>query len=325
MTATKRKKKTAHTVPYGEVIDPDTDAVIKDPDQQEVIDKIILDYYYIGIGFKGIANTLNNEGIPTARGRKWYASTVKKVWDATTNGRVKRVMRDYEKAQQEAADAFAASPEGMETAAMVEKARREEDPEHQFKTKDYFFTDGATTYDKETGELTSHLVGISKKSWDKMKAEQKAAEDAYKTLTFKQRADRHEFRDPVRAGFGKSCEGVDDAVTRGAERVGEEFNYWLDAIKGQLTSKQQATIKRKLRVAAKHLLAELAIQHQLALHYQQERDWVLEVTKLTMETVRMAREGAREKPPAKANGVGEGAREDTATVPTAKSPLPEVA
>ncbi len=119
-------KRTAQTIKYGWVIDPDTDAVIEDRKQQAVIDQIIRDHYVLGIGFKGIADTLNAEGIPTAKRGKWHPSTVSNIWNNDTNRRVDSVMKADEKARQEEAEAHAASPEGKAWAEML----RQQEPEY---------------------------------------------------------------------------------------------------------------------------------------------------------------------------------------------------
>ncbi len=270
------KKKTAQTVPYGVIIDPDTGDVIDAPEQQKVIDRIVRDYWQ-GYGFKMIADMLNDDGVPSARGKKWHPAAVRNVWGAVDNNRMARISKDDEVAAKEAKRAVEASPE-------VIAFRQRHDADHQFAEKG-FYDEQISDINTATGESTggTHCWN-DKAKWDQCVeqdavrlAEYKASEDAYLALTDKERADLHNFEEPLEAAYGVKvtayCKGhVDEVVKRETDRLGEELRYWIKAITGGLDNKQAGGIKKKLTFNFNKILEQCAIQRQMTLHYHQEFD-----------------------------------------------------
>lgn len=275
MTSTKQ---TARTIPYGSIKDPDTGEVVEDPGQQAIIDRIIRERVY-EVSFQGIANTLNDEEIPPARGGKWHGSAVKNIWDVVPMARFERILEEDEKKEE-----AAKKVELAKAKAAQEERERLLSPEHQFKTRSYYI-EQTSEINTATGEVGGHTERWDdKEKWDnyqtrdaeqlaRSKALSKAMHDEYMALTDKERADLHTFNRPFKTGFGGSLQKVDEVVQQETERVGEEINAIIDEIK------DQSGVKRRLRNALKLLLAELAIQRQFALHYHQERDKAREAGK----------------------------------------------
>lgn len=254
---TSKKKSTPRTVRYGYKLDGRTGAVTKDADQQLIIDRIVLEHWD-DFSFAMIASGLTADGIKApGGGDKWHGSSVERVWDRVTNGQMKRIERQDEKEKKAEREAFHASEAGQ----MAEELRRRQKPEVQLERKGYV-------------EMDKGIEGtrtFTKPEWDLFEERRLAEEQAYKDLTRRQRADAHRWRNPGRYEAGKSLEGVDQVVMRQANKAGDEANYWLDKLVKD-AGEHQSTFKRKIRVAVKLLIEELAIARQTALHFQQRAE-----------------------------------------------------
>lgn len=255
-----QKKATPRTVRYG--YKPD---MTKDADQQLTIDYITRQYQG-GFSYAMIADDLNEQGVPSARGGSWASQTVANVFGKVTMERVARLDRE-DKAAQAQKDAEAAP-------AQAER-ERQLSPEHQFETRGYYVDQG-TILDPYTGDVEgSDVKWTDKAKYDNYKArddlmgaarvaKSKAMDDAYLALTAKERADLHNFDLPWRTRPGQSRERVDEVVEKVTAPLREEADHWCDQIA------DQPTVKRGVRRAITTLLAELAIQRQATLHYHGE-------------------------------------------------------
>ncbi len=73
-----RGEKTGGHVPYGYVLAADGKTLIEDEKEQEVIKRIV-ELRKMGMGFRKIAQTINEDGIATKNGKEWKDMTVKRV------------------------------------------------------------------------------------------------------------------------------------------------------------------------------------------------------------------------------------------------------
>lgn len=69
--------------PYG--YDRDGNALVANPLEQVIIERI-KEMDRAGVPMMRIAEALNGEGVPTKKGGKWYASTVKAILTNTLHG-----------------------------------------------------------------------------------------------------------------------------------------------------------------------------------------------------------------------------------------------
>ena len=253
-------------VPYGQKVS-DSGAIVRDAEEQDIIAYIVLEHWK-GISFGMIAAWLTDgEVTAPGGGAKWHGSSVEKVWDRVTNGQMKRIEKAADAAKKAEQEAYHASEAGQ----MAAEIQRRQEPEVQLERKGYVEID-TSVRDLRTGKtLKESAAHLNRQEWDKFTARIQAEDDAYKAMTARQRAEAHRWRDPGRVEAGKSLAGVDQVVMRQANKAGDEANYWLDKLVKD-AGEHQSTFKRKIRVAVKLLIEELAIARQTALHYQQRAE-----------------------------------------------------
>ena len=255
-----------HRTPYGYKL-TDTGKEVECPEAQAVIDRIVLDHW-TGYSFGMIASCLTDEGVKApGGGDKWHGSSVEKVWDRVTNGQMKRIEKAADAAKKAEQEAYHASEAGQ----MAAEIQRRQKPEVQLERKGYVEMDKGIVNVHTGATIKEGTRTFTKPEWDLFEERRLAEEQAYKDLTRRQRANAHRWRNPGRYEAGKSLEGVDQVVMRQANRAADEANHWLDLLVKD-AGEHQSTYKRKVRVAVKLLIEELAIARQATLHYQQRAE-----------------------------------------------------
>ncbi len=260
-----RSRRRRQRVPYGYKL-TDTGKEVECPDAQAVISRIVLDHW-TGYSFGMIASCLTDEGVKApGGGDKWHGSGVERVWDRVTNGQMKRIDREDKKAKKAEAEDYMS--EARELAAEIERRQK---PEVQLERKGYVEMDKGIVNVHTGATIKEGTRTFTKPEWDLFEERRLAEEQAYKDLTRRQRAEAHRWRNPGRVEAGKSLKGVDQVVMRQANRAADEANHWLDLLVKD-AGEHQSTYKRKVRVAVKLLIEELAIARQATLHYQQRAE-----------------------------------------------------
>ncbi len=261
-----RSRRRRQRVQYGYKL-TDTGKEVECPEAQAVIDRIVREYWS-DFGFDAIAKNLTKDGVPAPRGGdKWHGSGVQRVWHGVTNGRMARIEKEDEKAKKAEQEAYHASEAGQ----MAAEIQRRQKPEVQLERKGDVEMDNSIVNVHTGATIKEGTRTFTKPEWDLFEERRLAEEQAYKDLTRRPRADAHRWRNPGRVEAGKSLKGVDQVVMRQANRAADEANHWLDLLVKD-AGEHQSTYKRKVRVAVKLLIEELAIARQATLHYQQRAE-----------------------------------------------------
>ena len=156
---TRTRRMNARAIQYGLTVHPVTGAAVEDWKQQAVIDRIIRERVTMDWSFKAIADMLNDEAIPPARGKRWHPSAVRNIWDNATNGRVAQVAKNVERGAKEVREAVERTPEMVEF-------RQRHDPDYQFAINGYY-DEQYSDINTATGEVTGGTQRWdSKEKWD---------------------------------------------------------------------------------------------------------------------------------------------------------------
>lgn len=263
-----KTKINARHIPYGWHRSTVTNKPVRDKAEQRIISKMVALRDDEHFPLSMIADSLNDEGVPTKRGKRWTYTSIKNALDRYDAIEADKVGEDIE------GDYTTSTPEPEREPVVIPGLSTEEylcgdgvsvvkipvGSADELRRTGRVTFDGGYNVDSKTGKIR-YGWGASYSEQDLMELE--AVRQAEKRLTVAERVERVRFEDPVSTGrFGESLNffNVDKVA---ADSAGEKL-VELHGLLDQVTD--QPRVKRELRRELTKIFRELAIDRQFRLH-----------------------------------------------------------